>query len=327
MPVQLVAGAVDHRGVGVDGQVVAVGDGAELGRDLDEHRGRCRSARWGRWRSASARASSSRSPTRRRMRCEERSADRAASPRSPSSTSASSSRLARTRSAACAARARRRPRTGAGASQRALGLLARGLEPSSMACSVCASSATSSSARGWGSDFDGSRVRSMSWAAAVSSAIGAIARRPSSDAAEQREQRAAEHARAEEQADAPDGGLDVGDLARVLDDQREHQPLGVADRDAALASLHAVAADARRARQEDAEVRRVLRLAQDRARGLRDRGSRPCWRRRTRRGPARRSEVPSGEATNRMRSDEVVDRGGHLVVEVRADARGRRPGR
>jgi hypothetical protein len=48
-----------------------------------------------------------------------------------------------------------------------------------MACSVRASSATSSSAAGCGIDFDGSRVRWMSRAAVVIRAIGSIARRPS----------------------------------------------------------------------------------------------------------------------------------------------------
>ena len=163
------------------------------------------------------------------MRWEERSADRAASPRSPSSTSVSSSRLARIEvsgvRSSCEASAtnwRWRSRAPSVSSREAS-------KPSSMACSVCASSATSSSARGLGQ-----RLRRVARALDV---VGGRRepgdrghRAPAQqDAAEQRQQRAAEHARAEEEADAPDGGLDVGDLARVLDDEREDQPLGVAD--------------------------------------------------------------------------------------------------
>ena len=128
-------------------------------------------------RPASARASSSRSATSRRIRRDERSAEAAASRCSPVRTSSSSSRFASTevsgvRSSCDASATNSRWRTRvASVSERA---------PSSawsIPSSVRASSATSSSASGCGIRREGSRVRSIVRAVSVSSAIGVIARR------------------------------------------------------------------------------------------------------------------------------------------------------
>ena len=80
-----------------------------------------------------------------------------------------------------------------------------------MPSSVRASSATSSSAAGWGTPREGSRVRAISSAVVVSWAIGAIARRAIIIAGEQREARSGQYAEQQEQLDARDGGLGVGD--------------------------------------------------------------------------------------------------------------------
>ena len=98
-------------------------------------------------------------------------------------------------------RARRR-RTGAGA--RASPRSRRAPRRARGACPrACARARTPRrSASGWGMVSDGSRVRSISRAASVSRGIGAIARRGGGEAGEQRERGAAEHAEAEEDADA-----------------------------------------------------------------------------------------------------------------------------
>ncbi len=111
------------------------------------------------------------------MRLDERRAERAASPSSPCSDSASSSRFASTlvsgvRSSCDASATKRRWRASiASVSPRAAS------SSRSIPSSVRASSPTSSSACGWGTLREGSRVRAICSAVAVSSAIGAIARR------------------------------------------------------------------------------------------------------------------------------------------------------
>jgi hypothetical protein len=121
------------------------------------------------------------------MRCEERSADRAASPCSPSSVSARKSRFARTlvsgvRSScdASATNSRWRRSIASCSSRDAASAM-------SIPSSVRASSVISSSAGpGSGRLLPGSRVRSISRAATVSSEMGVIARlaiiRPASSA-------------------------------------------------------------------------------------------------------------------------------------------------
>ena len=117
-------------------------------------------------RPASARASSSRSPTRRRMRCEERSAELAASPRSPSRTSVSSSRLARIAGQRRAQLVRGVGHELALALQGALGLLARGLQRAEHVLQRAARARRPRRRRAAGGCvFDGSRVRSTSRAA------------------------------------------------------------------------------------------------------------------------------------------------------------------
>ena len=120
------------------------------------------------------------------MRRDERRADAAASRGSPSSSSSSSSRLASTevsgvRSSCEASATNSRWRcSAASVSARALS------SESSMPSKVRASSATSSSDWGCGMRCEGSRVRAMERATAVSRVIGAIARvaveRPASSA-------------------------------------------------------------------------------------------------------------------------------------------------
>ncbi len=151
-------------------------DRAELAGGLDDDLREVARSR-GTTRPTSVRASSSRSATSRRMRCEERSAERAASPCSPCSDSASSSRFASTlvsgvRSSCEASATNCRWRASVDSvSERAAS------SSRSIPSSVRASSATSSSACGWGTAREGSRVRAISAAVDVSSAIGAIARR------------------------------------------------------------------------------------------------------------------------------------------------------
>ncbi len=125
--------------------------------------------RWGWTRRASARASSSRSPTSRRIRRVERSAASAVSACSPASSSVSRSRLASTlvrgvRSSCEASAMNSRCRSSiAWVSAR------EESRAPSIASSVRASSAISSLASGWGTCRLGSRVRSISRAASVSS--------------------------------------------------------------------------------------------------------------------------------------------------------------
>ena len=167
------------------------------------------------------RASSSRSPTRRRIRCVERSADAAASWSAPWSDSTSSSRFASTlvsgvRSSCEASATNARWRSSvASVSSRAAE------SESSIPRSVRESSATSSSAVGSGSVRLGSRVRSISAAAAVSSAIGVIARRATSAPAAIRQDRPGEHAEREQQLEVADLALQRGDREPELDVVRE----------------------------------------------------------------------------------------------------------
>ena len=193
--VQLVAHAVDHGGLGVHGQLVAVRHRLELGGGLGHDRRPRRSGGAGRTRPASARASSSRSATRRRMRCEERSATRRPRPARPRARRRAARGSPARWSAACAARARRRPRTRAGA--RAC--------PRSRRAPRRARASMSSQRPGQLGDLvlglgvrdaqrQGSRVRSTSRAASVSSAIGAIARRAVARPASSASAAPAEHA-------------------------------------------------------------------------------------------------------------------------------------
>ena len=159
-----------------DRDLVVAGDRLELGRRVGRRprrgrpaRGRSRGPRR-RARAAAGRrpggACGARSAARRRR---PRAARRRAPPRAARGWRAP-------RSAACAARARRRRRTRAGG-QRRLGLARASPSAASIDSSVRASSATSSSDSGRGIRTVGSRERSTSRAAAVSSAIGSIARR------------------------------------------------------------------------------------------------------------------------------------------------------
>ena len=102
-------------------------------------------------------------------------------------------------------------RAGARASPRSR--RARRRARASMPSSVRASSATSSSAVGWGTCGDGSRVRSIS--RARRGQRGDRRHRAARDRqpGEQRQRRAAEHAEEQEERDARDGRLDVGDAA------------------------------------------------------------------------------------------------------------------
>ena len=207
-PVQLVARAVAARaGCDVERDLVLAADGSQLAGRLDHDLGEVAAARAAAARAASVRASSSRSATSRRIRWEERSAERAASPWSPSRDSASSSRFASTlvsgvRSSCEASATKRRWRASiVSVSPRAAS------SSRSMPSSVRASSATSSSASGWGMRREGSRVRAISAAAAVRSAIGAIARRAIAMPAISAQHAAGEHAEQQEQLDPLDGCL------------------------------------------------------------------------------------------------------------------------
>ena len=161
-----------------DRDLVVAGHRLELGRRVGDDARRGRPGGAAARGPASARASSSRSATSRRIRREERSAEAAASRCSPSSASSSSSRLASTevsgvRSSCEASATNSRWRASVASVSRAR--LVERVRASPRACA--ASSATSSSASGRGMRSDGSRVRSISRAASVSSAIGSIARR------------------------------------------------------------------------------------------------------------------------------------------------------
>ena len=177
-PVQLVARPVDDHVVGVDGQLVAARDRLELGRRLGERR---RATSVG---SRGARAAGVGAREQQQVGDQPAHAARRAQ-RGGGGLALLARRAARRAargwrarwSAACAARARRRRRTRAGARawprSRRAHRRARAASPRASR----ASSATSSSASGWGRRRLGSRVRSISRAAPVSSAIGAIARR------------------------------------------------------------------------------------------------------------------------------------------------------
>ena len=171
-------------------------------------------------RPASARASSSRSATSRRIRRDERSADAAASRASPSSSISSSSRLASTevrgvRSSCEASATNSRWRASAASvSPRAWS------SAWSMLSSVSASSDTSS--LGLGVRDPQRRVaRARDRARGLGQARdrGHGARR-GGEAGEQRQRCAAEHAEPEEDAHAVGRRLGVGEPARVLDAER-----------------------------------------------------------------------------------------------------------
>ena len=88
-----------------------------------------------------------------------------------------------------------------------LGLGARLVQRAQHALQRRASSATSSSASGRGTSSEGSRVRSISRATLVSSAIGRMARAGHEQAGQQGQGAAGEHAEREQQAHARDRGL------------------------------------------------------------------------------------------------------------------------
>ena len=140
-------------------------------------------SRGGAW-PASARASSSRSPTSRRIRCVERSADSRGLAVGAVGASRRAARGSRARSsAACAARARRRRRTCAGGRASPRSRCAPRASAASMPLERARELGDLVVGVGSGSVRLGSRVRSISPAAAVSSAIGVIARRATSDPA------------------------------------------------------------------------------------------------------------------------------------------------
>ena len=153
------------------------------------------------------------------MRWEERSAERAASPWSPCSDSASSSRLASTLVSGVRSSCEASATKLALAREHRLGLAARGVELAEHALErarelgdLVVGLRTGASPR------EGSRVRAISAAVLVSSAIGAIARRAIAMPASSARPAAGEHAEQQEQLDARDGRLGVGDAAAVLDD-------------------------------------------------------------------------------------------------------------
>ena len=174
-------------------------------------------------RPASARASSSRSATSRRIRRDERRAEAAASRCSPSSTSSSSSRFASTevsgvRSScdASATNSRWRARVASVSD-------ARRSSAWSIPSSVRASSATSSSRLGMRDP-----ARGVAGALDRARGLGQLGdrghRAPGGrDAGEQRQRRPAEHAEPEEEAHAVGGRLDVGEPARVLHERRRRR--------------------------------------------------------------------------------------------------------
>ena len=164
------------------------------------------------------------------MRCEERRAERAASPRSPSSTSVEQLEVGEDRGQRRAQLVRGVGDELALAVQRALGLVARGLEAVEHGLQRAGELGDLVVGRGLGQRLDGV-------AGALDVVRGGRERgdRGHRAAAEQDARRGATSSvpprtpRAEEEPDAPDGGLDVGDLARVLDDRAgRDQPLGVA---------------------------------------------------------------------------------------------------
>ena len=224
----------------------------------------------GSWRLASARASSSRSPTRRRMRCDERSAERR-------------------RLAALAVedvgqqlevgedRGQRRAQLVRGvghelplALQGALGLLLRGLQRVEhrlqRPCQL-------------GHLVVGGRLGDRLGRVARALDVARGGRHPrdrehraasEQDPTQERQEGAAQDAGGEEEPHAADRRLDVGDLARVLEDHLHDHAAGVAvgidDLDRALAHLDAQAAVLGAARREDeSEVRRARRAVEDAA--------------------------------------------------------------
>ena len=202
-------------GLDVERDLVVAADRPELAGGLDDDLREVARLACGAARPASVRASSSRSATSRRMRCEERSAERAASACSPSQRSASSSRFASTlvsgvRSSCEASATNWRWRASiASVSPRAAS------SSRSMPSSVRASSATSSSAsRLRACCATGSRVRAISRAARRELRDRRHRAARDRHAGEQRERRAGEHAEQQEQLDAADRRLDVGRPAR-----------------------------------------------------------------------------------------------------------------
>ena len=254
-PVQLVARAVDDRGPRVDRQLVAVGERAELGGGVDERPAPTSVAAAAAARLASARARSRRSPTRRRIRCEERSAD------SRRLAPLAVEHLGEQLEVREDARQRRAQLVrGVGdelalARERVLGLGPRGLE---------AVEHLLQRAPELGDLVVGARARErragvaglgdVARAPAVSAAIGAIARRPTT--ARRGARAACRRARRRRGTAArADGRLDDRERTPVLDDDAATNALRVADRHAAHARLDAVAAGLGGAAEGIAEVR------------------------------------------------------------------------
>ena len=213
------------------------------------------------WRLASARASSSRSPTRRRIRCEERSAE-------PRGLAALAVEHVGQQLEVGEDRGQRRAQLVRGVGDE-LALAVQGAPRSPRATprarrawpAACARARRPRRRpRGWGMRLRRVAGALRCRARRVSQRRSGPSRGGEQDAAEQREQRAAEHAGGEEEPDAADRRLDVGDLARVLDDDREQQParspVSALTLRTGAARLDAVAADrARCAAGSEAEVR------------------------------------------------------------------------
>ena len=121
---------------------------------------------------------------------------------------------------------------------------------------VRASSETSSSASDWGTTREGSRVRAISAAVLVSRAIGAIARRAIIMPANSATPGSDEHADEQEELDARDGRLGVGDAAPVLDVHLADSFAGAGDVDVGRVAEHAVAVDVAGLERGGAEGRR-----------------------------------------------------------------------
>ena len=204
----------------------------------------------------------------------------------------------------------------------------------SMSSSVLARSDTSSLARGLGSVMSGSRVRATSRAARVRPGDRAHRARATYEAAEEGEQRAAEHAEGEEQADAVDRVVDGRLRLRVLDVGDRLRRPGSAASGPKTSPRADRARDHERAR-DDAVVAQVgqplgARLGQvSRARRAgRPRGRRTQHAHLRRRRRRRRSAAPSEIVTSavveprarRRSSARSAARGAQVVVEARPDA-------
>ena len=241
--VQLVARALDDRGLDVERDLVLAADRPELaGRLDDDLRQVARLARGRRGRRRCAPAAAGRRPA---GACAGRSAAPSAPPR-PGRRAAirRAARGWRARSsAACAARARRRRRTGAGgrASTRSRRARRRARGASPRACARARRPRRRPAAgarRARDRACARSRPRSM-----VSSRDRRHRAARDRHAGEQRQRGAGEHAEQQEQLDARDRRLGVRDAAAVLDDHAADRLAAAAERDRGWTAEHAVAVD------------------------------------------------------------------------------------